>query len=241
MIPINEQAPLKQDLTADGTLLVHDIFYTIQGEGPHAGSPAVFIRLAGCNLQCPGCDTDYSGHHRMYVVDILSKLTNFDFMKTPLVVITGGEPFRQNIMALIRSLNTCGFMVQIETNGTLGIPMGEDYDDLVFGIVVSPKAGKVHPSLYDRIIAYKYILDAASVDTDGLPLTTLGLPGKPARPHSDYKGPIYVQPADENAKGGTAELWFTTKNIANMDACILSALRFGYKISIQIHKMIGMP
>ena len=45
-------------------LEVHSIFYTIQGEGPFCGTPAVFIRLAGCNLQCPSCDTNYTSKRR---------------------------------------------------------------------------------------------------------------------------------------------------------------------------------
>ena len=62
---MNQQAPEKQQLRGDGLLAVHSIFYTIQGEGPFAGETAVFVRLAGCNLQCPLCDTDYTSDRRM--------------------------------------------------------------------------------------------------------------------------------------------------------------------------------
>ena len=57
---INIQPIEKRELSVDGSVQVHSIFYTLQGEGPFSGQPAVFVRLAGCNLQCPACDTDYT-------------------------------------------------------------------------------------------------------------------------------------------------------------------------------------
>ena len=55
---INKQPIEKREPSYEGTLQVHSIFKTIQGEGPFCGTPCVFVRLAGCNLQCPACDTD---------------------------------------------------------------------------------------------------------------------------------------------------------------------------------------
>src|SRR4051812_43477144 len=98
------------------TLEVIQVFDTWQGEGPFAGTPAVFIRLAGCNLQCSFCDTLYTGLTRQ-VVQIYTLLAQVQsFRKKGLVVLTGGEPFRQNIGPLCRTLITHGYFVQIETN-----------------------------------------------------------------------------------------------------------------------------
>ena len=61
---MNLQPIEKRTKSADGLLSLHSIFHTIQGEGPFCGTPSVFVRLAGCNLQCPACDTDYTQGRR---------------------------------------------------------------------------------------------------------------------------------------------------------------------------------
>ena len=77
----------------DGGLDVHSIFPTIQGEGPFVGQPAIFIRLAGCNLQCPLCDTEYTeGRIRLSVPVIFDAVQEHIRLFAPLIVITGGEP-----------------------------------------------------------------------------------------------------------------------------------------------------
>ena len=87
--------PIEKYVQAENKMLdVHSIFYTIQGEGPFTGCPAVFVRLAGCNLKCPGCDTDYTSNRTpMTAEQILNKILELASPAT-LVVITGGEPFR---------------------------------------------------------------------------------------------------------------------------------------------------
>lgn len=257
MIQINTQRPTKSDRRADGAVLVHSCFYTIQGEGPHVGKPAVFLRLAGCNLQCPGCDTEYStgplvdlGPMQADQVAQLVMATLGEQNKRlfpPLVVITGGEPFRQNILRVCEHLWSIGCKVQVESNGTLG-PFSieaemRSYESMrykMFEVVVSPKAGKVHRELFPFIIAYKYVLDAEHISDDGLPSSVLGLPAAPARPHDGYSGPIYVQPADE--PGGWVGMGHeeTTKSTLNQRAAIKSAMEFGYTLCIQTHKIIGL-
>ena len=119
-IDVNKQPAEKQHLT-DFTVEVHSIFDTIQGEGPFAGSPAVFIRLTGCNLQCQFCDTEYTSvREAITPVEALNrvKAAHGDSPRG-LVVLTGGEPFRQNISPLCAALLHAGYHVQIETNGTM--------------------------------------------------------------------------------------------------------------------------
>ena len=119
---VNEQSAEHAVVDTFGCIDVHSIFPTIQGEGPHAGRPAVFVRLAGCNLTCPACDTDYtSTRDRMSVHHVINRIATVNpVVDTPtLVVITGGEPFRQDITELINRLLEFSHEVQIETNGTL--------------------------------------------------------------------------------------------------------------------------
>lgn len=239
MLPINQQLPTKAARSVDGSLLVHSIFRTIQGEGPNVGLPSVFIRLGGCNLQCPGCDTDYTTDNTIMSVDeildhIMREQSNSSFKW--LIVITGGEPFRQSLAPLINPLFKLGHSVQVESNGTLGIdrPMGlsrEAWNELQ--IVVSPKAGKVNETLWPFIVAYKYVVNSGHIDAnDGMPSTVLGLPGRPARPHMGYEHEIYIQPADEMSEA---------LNKRNLEAAIQSCMKHGHRLCLQMHKYINLP
>ena len=137
------------------TYSVKEIFYTLQGEGTHAGRPAVFCRFSGCNLWsgresdrasavCRFCDTDFVGtdgelggkysdsESLARTVDSLWPTT---YAASKFVVFTGGEPLLQLDAVLIDSMHRHGFEIAIETNGTLPVPEGVDW------ICVSPKAG----------------------------------------------------------------------------------------------------
>ena len=163
---MNLQEIEKAEQSTDGTLGLHSIFYTIQGEGPQCGNPAIFIRLAGCNLQCPGCDTDYTtGRRRLHVNDITKEVAalyedEYPSAPEPLIVITGGEPFRQDITALCKRLITAGHKVQIETNGTL--PPSRGLPAAVM-VVCSPKTGKINQHLHPYIQALKYVVQAGAI------------------------------------------------------------------------------
>ena len=101
---MNQQPIEKQNLREDGILEVHSIFHTIQGEGPFTGQRAVFIRLAGCNLQCPLCDTDYTSSRWTAGPSSLLKYVREQADPGHLVVITGGEPFRQNLRPAVEEI-----------------------------------------------------------------------------------------------------------------------------------------
>ena len=110
---------------------IAETFYSIQGEGEWAGSAAFFIRLAGCNLKCEFCDTDYSKKKEMDVDElVLESLMN----PARRVIITGGEPTLQDLQPLVVKLQRTGFKVHLETNGILPIYMNWDW------IAVSPKS-----------------------------------------------------------------------------------------------------
>jgi 7-carboxy-7-deazaguanine synthase len=101
---------------------VCEIFTSIQGESTYMGLPCTFVRLAGCNLRCVYCDTQYSFESgiEMPLDDIVSHVK---LVGVNLVEITGGEPLLQgsDTLALIRTLLDEGFEVLVETNGTLSV------------------------------------------------------------------------------------------------------------------------
>lgn len=228
---MNKQKILKQELNKQGYLDVHSIFPTIQGEGPYAGQPATFIRLFGCNLQCPLCDTDYTSNLNSWQPERLCAEMVSLSSPNKLVVVTGGEPFRQNLTPFVNLLLKQKFRVQIETNGTLYYP---DFPYNKVTIVCSPKTGKINSNLQRHIDAYKYVINFNSVsDKDGLPLQALEHPTlhKVARPPKNFAGPVYVQPAD------TGNVY---QDKLNLQYCITSALTYGHTLCLQIHKIIGL-
>ncbi|MDE6306040.1 MAG: 7-carboxy-7-deazaguanine synthase QueE [Muribaculaceae bacterium] len=112
---------------------VNEIFYSLQGEGFHTGTPAVFIRLSGCNLACPFCDTSHASGTDMTHLQIVEEVGRYAGVRH--VVITGGEPTLQADDRLVELLHRNGHFVQIETNGTRPVPKGIDW------ITCSPKEG----------------------------------------------------------------------------------------------------
>jgi len=235
---VNTQ-PIEKRRESDGsTLEVHSVFHTIQGEGPFTGHSAVFVRLAGCNLQCPACDTDYTSSRWTSSPAGVLEYVQEQKRAPGLVVITGGEPFRQNIHPLVTALLDAGYTVQIETNGTLAPPTG--FSELCSlntnernkcFIVCSPKTGLANRELIPLIAAYKYVMAHDSIHADGLPLRALDHSASPyvARPHDGFLGPVYLQPCDDKD---------STVNAANLQACVRSVMNNGFTLQLQVHKII---
>lgn len=109
---------------------VNEIFYSLQGEGCNTGTPAIFVRLSGCNLDCPFCDTDHISGKEMTEGEIIEEVSRY---KASLVVITGGEPALQLTESLVEMLHLLGKTVAVETNGTVELPKNVDW------ITLSPK------------------------------------------------------------------------------------------------------
>jgi len=109
---------------------IHEIFYSLQGEGTNAGKPVVFIRFAGCNLNCGFCDTPRVKGKLMTANQIL-KYTKLVAPKCKWVIFTGGEPLLQLDTQIIDTFSE--YWKGLETNGTRTIPAGLDY------VTVSPK------------------------------------------------------------------------------------------------------
>lgn len=235
---INSQPIEKREPSYDGTLQVHSIFKTIQGEGPFCGTPCVFVRLAGCNLQCPMCDTDYTSKRQQMTPDqIACEVADLQGKLYPmLVVITGGEPFRQHIGELVDKLVRRGHYVQIESNGTMNPPVFAWNKDTSARrgayLVISPKTGRINPLAEAAACALKYVVRYNDVDLDGLPRHALDMPNRPARPTPGlFTGQIYIQPLDSKDP---------EENKLHTDAAVMLSLKHGHILQLQVHKYIGV-
>ncbi len=160
----------------NGSLLVTSIFTTIQGEGPYAGYPAVFLRLAGCNIGakelCGFCDTRFNfnegtHHDPVGLASKINQMLGVGKDEIKLLVVTGGEPLLQsaalnNLYAALRQLRGHGLDIQVETNGML---IDENTSTEAF-YVISPKAtSKNYPTLNTKAISeiahcYKFVVTA---------------------------------------------------------------------------------
>lgn len=144
-------------------LQLAEIFYSIQGEGTWSGTPAVFVRLAGCNLACDFCDTDYSLKFLASVSDVVERVRAVGG-DCPMVILTGGEPLAQaEILDLIEALRKNGRRVHIESNGTIYTELPPDV-----WLCVSPKE-RVDARMAKRANEAKFIVDER-VPEEHLPL-----------------------------------------------------------------------
>lgn len=100
---------------------VNEIFYSLQGEGTFSGTPAVFLRLSGCNLRCEFCDTKHETYKEMSADEIVREIKQYPSKH---IVITGGEPLLQVGKWFIVRLKEEGYFIQMETNGTRPLPSG---------------------------------------------------------------------------------------------------------------------
>jgi organic radical activating enzyme len=171
----------KENEVSPGKLLVTSIFYTFQGEGPFTGRPAVFVRLAKCNLACSFCDAYFDQGDWMTPAEIMAKavesvksvigpsrgdVVQFMRLKTG-IVVTGGEPMLQdNLSDFFQHIQHKFAWMQVETNGTQSL---KDLHSTV-KVVVSPKCAekngvatqylKPHASVADRATALKFVVTA---------------------------------------------------------------------------------
>lgn len=240
--------PKRPPVKHDGSYLdVQEIFPTIQGEGIYAGHPAIFVRLGGCNLACDFCDTEFESYSKLSLEEVVAQVKQYMIAHennagniAHLVVITGGEPLRQELAPLCQKLLADGFRVQIETNGTIyrNLPDGVD-------IICSPKAsvnsnsndGKtsetseqvkwryfpIRPDLLARISALKFII---SKNPNRIVYNNV-----PDLGQGEYGIPVYIQPMDE---------YNEQQNLRNTKYCVELVQKYGYILSLQTHKYLGI-
>ena len=224
--PFGADAPLPSPLEGRGAYAVKEAFLTLQGEGVQAGSRAVFLRFAGCNLwsgreqdraaaHCTFCDTDFVGTDgpgggkfagAEALADHVAALWG-PGEERRLAVVTGGEPMLQLDRALVDALHARGFRVAVETNGTLPAVEGLDW------ICVSPKAGtEVVQRSGDEL---KLVWPQAGLD--------------PAELEGWDFDHFLVQPMDRPDRQGA------------IDAAIRLAMeRPKWRLALQAHKVVGL-
>lgn len=193
---------------------VNEIFYSLQGEGNFTGTPAIFIRLSGCNLTCDFCDTQHYNSMSMTEEEIISEVSQYPARH---VVITGGEPTLQLTPSLVNKLHAAGKFVQIETNGTR--PLTDGLDFLVDWVTVSPKYD--HALNIQRIDELKVVYDMNHPDHLA----------KVEQIEARYDNAYYLQPCDRNPE-------FNEINLASCLTYIMEHPK--WKLSLQTHKMLGL-
>lgn len=141
-------------LLKEGKMLpVMEHFYTIQGEGFHAGRAAYFIRLAGCDVGCHWCDVKESWDADIHPVLDMGELAKTAAEHCKTIIITGGEPLMWNLDFLTQRLKDLGCMIHIETSGSSPLSGHIDW------ITLSPKKRKLPlPEVYERASELKMVI-----------------------------------------------------------------------------------
>ena len=194
-------------------MLINEIFYSLQGEGRWSGTPAVFVRFSGCNLNCPFCDTDHQNGSNFSTNDIIREILKYP---THHVIFTGGEPTLQLNIDLLAELNRLGKYIHIETNGSL--PLSPDILAAIDWITVSPKNT---PLAIQRIDELKLLYHGVGQDIslyDNIAIT--------------YPDCRYLQPCDTGNNSENARI------LAHTIQYILTHPQ--WKLSLQTHKLLGI-
>lgn len=198
-----------------------ETFASLQGEGARQGEPAVFVRLAGCNLRCPFCDTKYAlkGGREETVEDILVRIASLRLsLPAAWVVVTGGEPLLQDITPLVKGLHGLGLRVQVETNGTLEPRPPADWYSL------SPKP----PAYSYHLLFLKKASEIKLVVSRDLTIEVI----EKIRKTFPTRVPIFLQVQD-NAR------WSMKKAIALARRACREELE-NVRVSVQLHKILGL-
>ena len=196
----------------DRTYRINEIFYSLQGEGLHAGTPAVFVRFSGCNLKCPFCDTQHGDYQEMTAQQIVEAVQQYP---AHLIVLTGGEPSLFVTAELIDQLHAIrpNLCICIETNGTHVLPKNIDY------VTCSPK--------FDYCPHAEVVLD--HIDE----LKVVYTPGIDLERYKQLPADRFLlQPCDE---GDPA------KNQANIQGAVDYCLKHPeWSLSLQVHKILNI-
>lgn len=251
-----------------GKLLVTSVFPTLQGEGPLAGIPAVFVRLAYCQLRCEMCDTFFDRGDWFFVNDLLDTAVVHPTgtVRPDLLVVTGGEPTLQpNLRLLLEDAHARGFRTQIETNGLLDADVPAETV-----VVVSPKPAQSGQPGYrelplKRADCLKFVLsgDPASLyhEVPRWAVEWQAMGGRElceiyVSPMAEYRRtPEQARAAYEARRAPSMEertaaerVSFWEPGLLDMDKCrrnyeyaALYAIKHGLRLTIQQHLFASLP
>ena len=193
---------------------INEIFYSLQGEGFHSGTPAVFVRFSGCNLRCAFCDTQHQTGTMMSLQEVVNEVNKYPI--APLVVLTGGEPslFIDEIFVAELKQKT-GKRIAIETNGTRPLPNNLDW------VSLSPKSAFVGGDLEPCILK----------SCDELKVVYLG---QDLVQYDDIEAKHrFLQPCFSEDK---------KQRKTNLESCVQAVMSHpNWRLSLQIHRILGLP
>ena len=198
---------------------INEIFYSLQGEGHHAGYPSVFIRFSGCNLSCPFCDTDFQDGVFMSDDDIIHAVNLYT---ASWIVLTGGEPALHIDSAFIKMLKRAtGKKIAIETNGTTPLPEGIDW------ITVSPKSKICGSDDSSADVVLKHADEIKVIDVGQSLDWYFDMPCR------DSKTLMYLQPCyvEDEKERETNRLRTLSRVLADPR----------WTLSVQLHRFLGIP
>ena len=193
---------------------INEIFYSLQGEGYHSGTPAVFVRFSGCNLRCAFCDTKHQDGQMMSLQEIVDKVNKYPV--APLLVLTGGEPSLFIDEAFVAELKQkTNKTIAIETNGTRPSPPNLDW--VTFSPKSAFKGGHEEPCVLNRC--------------DELKVVYLG------QDLQQYEG---IEAQHRFLQPCFCENEMQRK--ANMKACVEAVKSHpNWRLSLQIHRVLDIP
>ena len=193
---------------------INEIFHSLQGEGFHTGTPAVFVRFSGCNLRCAFCDTQHQTGEMMSLQEIVDVVNKYPI--APLAVLTGGEPSLFINEAFVDELKQkTGKQIAIETNGTRPLPGNLDW------VTLSPKSafegGDAEPCVLTRCDELKVVY----LGQDLAPYDAV---------EAKYR---FLQPCFVENEPLCK---------ANMQACVEAVKSHpNWRLSLQIHRILNIP
>lgn len=265
IITMHKDRPVTSAFFRDqDSLYVTSVFRTIQSEGPFAGHPAMFVRLAGCNYgakdsHCQWCDTffaideatQYSG------VSLQLKMTEQGWQPSDIIVFTGGEPTLQHyLLEVIAQLKVANpdVIIQLETNGTQASFFARYAEEHMerFGleVVCSPKAGPngymaISPTVFNHVSAFKFVVSAEEGAHHEVPEWAL----ESSRSQEEDWRAVYVSPMAQYLRaydGEVSSIWDDTlidraKTSANYAYAAAYAMKHNLLLSVQAHLFCALP
>ena len=191
---------------------INEIFHSLQGEGYHTGTPAVFVRFSGCNLRCAFCDTQHQEGKMMSLEEIITEINKYPV--APMVVLTGGEPSLFIDEDFVKAIKNTGKFVAIETNGTRPLPANLDW------VTFSPKTGfeggDVDPAVLKKCDELKVVYLGQDLRQ------YVGI-----NANHRFLQPCFSDDAEQRQ--------------SNMQACVEAVMQHpGWRLSLQTHRLLGI-
>lgn len=193
---------------------INEIFYSLQGEGFHTGTPAVFVRFSGCNLRCAFCDTQHQAGEMLSLQEIVNEVNKYPI--APLLILTGGEPSLFIDEAFVAELKQkTGKRIAIETNGTRPLPANLDW--VTFSPKTAFEGGDIEPCVLTRCDELKVVyLDQDLAQYDRI------------EANHRFLQPCFVENLEQRK--------------ANIQACVEAVKRhLNWRLSLQVHRVLDIP